>query len=227
MTDIRRCDQCGREGGRGFRLIGGWYDARLNETSPRMTVCSNVNACRKRWPCGGDVTVQPNGCWFVVGTIQKKRGYCTVYVPAPVKRQYLAHRLAYEAFVGPIPDGAWIDHTCHNADTACPGGIDDCKHKRCCNPDHLEATSPSLNTERGMQRPALALKPRNWRRNRLPRHAGICRHGHRDAYVERPDPQGKRKRIRYCGECMRIRAAERWQRTKANRPYKTLPGNEG
>ena len=73
------------------------------------------------------LTVQPNGCWFVRGTIQK-RGYCQVYVPA-LKTTKLAHRIAYEAFVGPIPEGYQVDHVCHNRDEACPGGFT-CLHRQ-------------------------------------------------------------------------------------------------
>ena len=48
----------------------------------------------------------------------------------------LAHRAAYEIFVGPIPDGMTVDHECHNKDPICPGGIY-CLHRRCVNYDHL------------------------------------------------------------------------------------------
>ena len=37
---VRRCDQCGRVGKRGFK----------NLIDPSITVCANKNACRKRWP---------------------------------------------------------------------------------------------------------------------------------------------------------------------------------
>ena len=42
-----------------------------------------------------------------------------------------SHRVVYELLVGPIPDGLQIDHRC--------------EVKSCCNPDHLEAVTPSVN----------------------------------------------------------------------------------
>lgn len=46
----------------------------------------------------------------------------------------LAHRVAYEMLVGSVPDGMQVDHLCHN--------------KMCCNPQHLEAVTAQINTQR-------------------------------------------------------------------------------
>lgn len=46
----------------------------------------------------------------------------------------MAHRFAYEHFVGEIAEGDQIDHTCRN--------------KKCCNPNHLEAVSGYENMRR-------------------------------------------------------------------------------
>lgn len=72
---------------------------------------------------------------------------------------YLVHRLSYEAFKGPVPDGAVIDHVCRNT--------------LCYNPDHLEAVSQKENVLRG----ALT-KPENRHKARaLPFCAkGACNH---------------------------------------------------
>lgn len=65
-------------------------------------------------------------CWLWRGT--KNRGTYGVL------RRRLAHRVAYELFVGPIPAGMTIDHLCRN--------------RTCVNPAHLEAVTLRLNVRR-------------------------------------------------------------------------------
>lgn len=89
---------------------------------------------------------QANGCWLWTGTTGTKDGYGK-FKPAPGQPYQMAHRWAYEVFTGPIPEGMQIDHTCHTNASECPGGYD-CIHRRCCNPDHLEAVTASENTKR-------------------------------------------------------------------------------
>ena len=67
--------------------------------------------------------------------------------PGPGQKIVVAHRWAYEVFVGPIPDGMQIDHKCHSDDQSCPGGPN-CGHRRCVNPAHLEPVTASENTLR-------------------------------------------------------------------------------
>lgn len=59
-----------------------------------------------------------------------------------------AHRLAYALWVGPIPEGLELDHTCHNDDKDCLGGKV-CPHHRCVTPDHLEPVPHVINSRRG------------------------------------------------------------------------------
>lgn len=54
------------------------------------------------------------------------------------RKPVLAHRFAYEAFVGPIPDGLTIDHLCHTP--------------LCVNPDHLEPVTQQENCRRAKAR---------------------------------------------------------------------------
>jgi len=63
-------------------------------------------------------------------------------------KQIYAHRFSYQLHKGPIPEGLILDHTCHGADAACPSG-NGCLHRRCVNPDHLEAVLPVQNVYRG------------------------------------------------------------------------------
>lgn len=52
-------------------------------------------------------------------------------------RQVLAHRWAYEHFIGPIPEGLTIDHLCRN--------------RACVNPAHMEPVTGRENTRRAMR----------------------------------------------------------------------------
>jgi hypothetical protein len=81
---------------------------------------------------------EPNtGCLIWLGKIDKY-GYGSVWFNG---KQQLAHRVAYETAIGPIPDQ--LDHLCR---------------VRCCvNPDHLEPVSGSENMRRS---PVFMNKPR-------------------------------------------------------------------
>lgn len=59
-------------------------------------------------------------------------GRINVYDPTtrkPVK--LMVHRVLWEQFNGPVPDGHELDHLCHNPP--------------CCNPDHLRVVLPKEN----------------------------------------------------------------------------------
>jgi hypothetical protein len=73
-----------------------------------------------------------DGCWSWLGAINTK-GYGLLTVD---RRTNLAHRLAYEMLVGPIPDGLHIDHLCRN--------------RSCVNPKHMEPVTPRENVLRGV-----------------------------------------------------------------------------
>lgn len=86
---------------------------------------------------------EPSGCWRWTGTIRSD-GYGMLGIR---QDSVLAHRLAAEMFIGPIPEGLTVDHTCHNADETCPGGV--CLHRRCINPDHLAIVTHGENVRAG------------------------------------------------------------------------------
>lgn len=64
-----------------------------------------------------------SGCWEWTDHIGP-RGYGTLRVGGKKGKKIDAHRIVYETFVGPIPEGLEIDHLCRN--------------RACIYPDHLE-----------------------------------------------------------------------------------------
>jgi hypothetical protein len=92
----------------------------------------------------------PDECWPWLGGLFQGTGYGAFWVKTI---NFGAHRIAYELLVGPIPEGAQLDHLCHNRDSTCLGGPD-CPHRRCVNPAHLEPTTSAINLMRGDTRAA-------------------------------------------------------------------------
>lgn len=94
------------------------------------------------------VTSDPNGC-LTWTRAKMKNGYAVMTVEG---RTRLVHRVAWEHFVEPIPEGMTIDHLCGN--------------RACINVLHMEVVSRGENTLRGNSPPA------NQRRQT------ICKNGH-------------------------------------------------
>lgn len=69
-------------------------------------------------------------CYWTAGT--NTRGYGKANLNG---KPVMAHRVAYQLFVGPIPDGLTIDHLC--------------RVRGCVNPLHLEPVTRRENTLRG------------------------------------------------------------------------------
>lgn len=88
----------------------------------------------------------PDDCWPWLAS-KSKNGYGNIGKGGWHGGLVKAHRAVYELVIGPIPDGYVVDHTCHKKDS-CSAGVD-CPHRGCCNPAHLEAVTPAVNTERG------------------------------------------------------------------------------
>ncbi len=139
--------------------------------------------------------VSPDGC--ILGPVSHVLGYCRVEVAVPGRRSKVktyAHRVAYELFVGAIPDGLEIDHLC--------------RVRNCFNPAHLEAVTHQENINR---------KPKDrsayQRRGRMT-DRGECVEGH-NLDVVGVNTQG------YCRECARIsRRAADARRAGKTVPYK-------
>ena len=70
-----------------------------------------------------------NGCWLWIGGKQPK-GYGIFSYGSKVEGSKLAHRVAYELWIGPIPKGMWVLHKCRN---------------KCVNPEHLELGTSKKN----------------------------------------------------------------------------------
>lgn len=100
----------------------------------------------------------------------------------------MAHRVAYEWLVGPIPVGLDLGHVCHDQDASCPGGL--CMHRRCVNPAHLRPMTRAENCANGRHNASRTHCPRG--------HA----YDEANTYVT---PSGYRQ----CRTCNRERAAGR------------------
>lgn len=76
------------------------------------------------------LTDRSGECWLWSGAVDRF-GYGRITVKQkPAK----AHRISYETFVGPIPDGLQIDHLC--------------RVRRCVRPEHLEPVTAKVNMDR-------------------------------------------------------------------------------
>lgn len=80
----------------------------------------------------------PDDCWLWTGTRQP-RGDGLISTAWPGwgpegQRLLLAHRLSYDLFIGPIPEGYVIHHCCQNPS--------------CVNPRHLEAVTLEEHKQR-------------------------------------------------------------------------------
>ena len=122
--------------------------------------------------------VPESGCWLWDGTWHKD-GYGLFHIGG---KRFRAHRVSYELFKGPIPEGLQIDHLCR---------------VRCCvNPDHLDAVSSRDNTIRGISPPAILAKKM------------FCKRGH-PLFGDNCKRVGARQE-RYCKTCNRARMKARY-----------------
>jgi hypothetical protein len=138
------------------------------------------------------IVVTDAGCWEWQGGVQPN-GYGRFSLSRP-RRTLYPHRWSYEHYVGPIPKGLQIDHLCRN--------------RRCANPEHLEAVSPSVNTRRSPDHNSKKLAARTH-----------CLHGHSldDAYRTK-------KGARVCRRCAHERYARRPKVTSIDQGRKQLEG---
>lgn len=80
---------------------------------------------------GWDVT--EHGCWEWRGSLNRAGGYGILTLTRQGIRSAGVHRLMYERYVAPIPEGLLVRHKCDNPP--------------CCNPDHLETGTHQDNMD--------------------------------------------------------------------------------
>ena len=93
-----------------------------------LPVLAEVNAVERRFWAKVDKT---EGCWLWTAYVNRD-GYGRVSFNQTMR---LAHRVAYELLVGPIPSGLELDHLC--------------RVPACVNPAHLEPVTHQENIRRG------------------------------------------------------------------------------
>ena len=120
------------------------------------------------------------GCWLWTG--KKTSGNYGQFWDG--SKYVMAHRWSYSHHVGEIVDDLTIDHLCHSWDASCLGG-DNCRHRSCVNPNHLEPVTICVNILRGNTIAKLNLDKK------------ICSNGHlfneENTYM-----QGNRRKCRIC-----------------------------
>jgi len=128
-------------------------------------------------------------CWIFTGGVNSA-GYGQISTSA--NSMATAHRIVFEHFIGPIPDGMDLDHLC--------------RVRRCVNPTHLEPVTRGENLGRGNHP------------NMVTRRTGICQRGHDLSVVGvniRVRASGTTKRS--CAACARLHEVARNARRKARR----------
>jgi hypothetical protein len=137
-----------------------------------MTLDARIEDFKQRMIARIDTTT--DGCWEWPGA-RLLNGYgigvVTLASLGLKPKSFYAHRVAYEHWVGPIPDGLTVDHLCRN--------------KGCVNPEHLEAVTLAENISRAHKKPADMPCPRGhppeWRDDSGGRRCAACTREYQNA----------------------------------------------
>lgn len=139
------------------------------------------------------------GCWIWPGALSG--GYGRIgWRDGGTPCWAQVHRIVWKALKGDISKGTDLDHLCHDPEVCTVAS--ECRHRRCCNPDHLEPVTRKVNLARGGTIPAANSKVTH------------CPNGH-------PYDGGNlyfdKKNRRLCRECTRARNREYYHNNKERR----------
>lgn len=131
------------------------------------------------------VEIDPDGCWTWVGCTTDD-GYGRFKLGNSAVG---AHRVSYQHFVGPIPEGLQLDHLCRN---------------RCCvNPTHLEPVTVRENVLRGNGPGGINARKTH------------CPSGHPLEGENLEMGRNGDRAVRRCRTCRREQGRQSWRRRKA------------
>jgi hypothetical protein len=155
---IRPCETCGKDKQDGKRECTTCRVRRHRQLHPYVSVAGTSTGpgrgrgLRRKRPLADRLWAKVekadvDACWEWTGS-RTPHGYGQIRESGVGSALVHAHRVAYEAAVGPIPEGLEIDHLCRN--------------RACCNPAHLEPVTHQENIQRGYDR-AMADRRAGWR----------------------------------------------------------------
>ena len=128
-----------------------------------------------------------DGCWIWQGK-PNDAGYGHVTIN---KKTFKAHRLAYETWVGPIPEHK--PHVCHHCDVPA-----------CINPEHLFPGTPKDNMQDKMKKGRAV----GWQKDKT-----HCKHGH-EFNEENTRIQKNKRQCKICSNRNALKSYHRNKETK-------------